>query len=225
MIKEILAVFKNDSLMDRAFDRSYEMLEKTQAMFKTAKDVLRYSDTNDIDIDINDEDSVVNKYQRDVRKDVFNHLVLAGIEDLPSGLILVSIVIDLERIGDYTKNIVDIAKNHRGKLHGGVMEEDLIKLEEAVEVNFIRTIEIFKNTDEEAGRELIKEYKWVSKLCDDRIQSLMREEITDLTPGAAVSLAIYIRSLKRIHSHLRNVTTSVVNPFHRIGYKPKKKKI
>ncbi len=46
----------------------------------------------------------------------------------------------------------------------------------------------------------------------------------NLSVGSAVTLALYFRSLKRINGHLRNITTSVVNPFHRIGFKPKKKK-
>ncbi|MCK5087950.1 MAG: hypothetical protein KAQ90_10540, partial [Melioribacteraceae bacterium] len=74
MIKEILAVFKSDTLMDRAFQRSYDMLYLTQSMFKESQRVLRKTDSNKVAININDQDSEVNKFQRDLRKDVFNHL-------------------------------------------------------------------------------------------------------------------------------------------------------
>ncbi len=224
MIKEILAVFKSDTLMDRAFQRSYDMLYLTQSMFKESQRVLRKTDSNKVAININDQDSEVNKFQRDLRKDVFNHLTMSGTDELGSGLVLVSIVIDIERIGDFTKNIVEIAQNHPQRLHAGEFEDDLIRIENAVEDNFNRTIECFKNANEEIGKELLKEYKWVARLCDEKIASLMRGEDTSLTSGSAVALAIYLRALKRIFSHLRNVTTSVVNPFHRIGFKPKKKK-
>lgn len=225
MLKEIFSVFKSDTLMDRAFQRSFEMLDLTLKMYRQAKQVLRETEHNKVETDIYDEDSEVNKYQREVRKDVFNHLVLTEGEQLSSGLILVSIVIDIERIGDYTKNIVEVAMNHPQRLHAGKYEEDLLKLEDAVEDNFVRTIDVFKNSDEEAGRQLIKEYKWITKLSDDVINSLVKMEDPGIPAGSAVALALYFRSLKRIHSHLRNITTSVVNPFHRIGYKPKKKKI
>ena len=112
MIKEILSVFKSNTLMDRAFQRSYDMLDLTYKMYLQAKEVLRHTEHTDIEVDITDEDIEVNKYQREVRKDVFNHLVLTEGEQLSSGLVLISIVIDLERIGDYTKNIVEIAQNH-----------------------------------------------------------------------------------------------------------------
>ena len=38
----------------------------------------------------------------------------------------------------------------------------------------------------------------------------------------AACLALYIRYLKRVCAHLRNISTSIVNPFHRIGFREKK---
>lgn len=224
MIKEILSIFKSNTLMDRAFQRSYTMLDLTYRMFLQAKHVLRETEQTDLEFDINNEDSEVNKYQREVRKDVFKHLVLTEGEQLTSGLILVSIVIDIERIGDYTKNIVDLAQSHQLRLNGGTFENELVRIENAVLENFQRTLEVFKNSDEEAAIGLLKEFKWISKVSDDCLTSLVKETDQNISSGSAVALALYFRSLKRINSHLRNVTTSVVNPFHRIGYKPKKKK-
>ncbi len=224
MIREILSVFKANTLMDRAFQRSYDMLDLTYKMYIQAKEVLRKTEHSKLEVDLSDEDSEVNKFQREVRKDVFNHLVLTDGEQLSSGLVLVSIVIDVERIGDYTKNIVEIAQNHPQRLHGGKFEDDLLRIEDAVDDNFKRTVDVFKTSDEVAARELIKEYKWISKVSDDDLMSLVKQADPSITSGSAAALALYFRSLKRINAHLRNVTTSVVNPFHRIGYKPKKKK-
>jgi len=200
------------------------MLEITNEMYKESKRVLRDSDNSEFTYDVNAQDVKINKLQREVRKDVFNHLAMSGNIELSSGMVLASIVIDLERIGDFTKNIVEIAQNHPQRLHAGEFEDELIELERAVEDSFGRTIYCFKNSDEKAAMNLLREYKWVNKKFDAKIDSLMRGEDTTLTIGSAVSLAIYLRALKRIFSHLRNVTSSVVNPFHRIGFKPKKKK-
>jgi len=224
MIKEILAVFKSDSLMERAFQRSYDMLDLTRLMFSESKQVLRETETSLAKYDINDQDSEVNKYQREVRKDVLNHLLMAGTDELVSGMVLVSIVIDIERIGDFTKNIVEIAQNHPQRLHAGEFEDELIKMENAVSDSLDRTIDCFKNSNEVAAAQLLREYKWIPKACDKKIGSLVRGEDTSLTSGGAVALAIYIRALKRIFAHSVNVATSIVNPFHRIGFKPKKKK-
>ena len=224
MLKELISVFRNDSLLDRAFERSFEMLDLTHKMYLEAKNVLRHTDTNQIDIDINDEDIKVNKFQREVRKDVFNHLTMAGTESLSSDLVLVNIVIDLERIGDITKNIVEIAQEHPEKLTSKLFDEKVAELEIAVSDNFEKTIKAFKEADEELAAQIVKEYRWVSRACDKILMALMHNEDKEIKSGSAVALALYIRQLKRINSHLKNIATSIVNPFHRIGYKPKKKK-
>ncbi|MBN1302222.1 MAG: hypothetical protein JW995_13485 [Melioribacteraceae bacterium] len=222
MLKELLSIFKNDSLMDRAYKRSFEMLARTKSMFVEAKQVLRNTEHNEINIDIEDEDIEINKYQREVRKDVLKHLALEGVEELPSGLVLVSIVIDLERIGDYTKNIVEIAKDYKPKLSGGPFEDGIERIENAVEQNFDMTLEVFREADEEKGRQLLAEQKWISKEADKMIRAIVRGEAEGFDAPTAAAITLYLRSLKRIYSHMRNITTSVVNPFHRIGYKPKK---
>ncbi len=222
MFKEWLSIFRKDTLMDRAYRRSYEMLDITQDMFLKAKTSLRYTKGTPMDIDIYSRDAEVNRYEREVRRNVFNHLAVSGVGKLASGLILVSIIIDIERIGDYTKNIVELALNHPKKLHGGAFETDLQGVEGAVEDSFIRTKECFKAADAKAAERLLTEYAWVTRVCDNCLYRLVREEDKNITSGDAASLALYFRWLKRISSHLRNITTSVINPFDSIGFKPQK---
>jgi len=63
-----------------------------------------------------------------------------------------------------------------------------------------------------------------SRLCDRCLFALVKEEDKTVRAGDAASLALYFRWLKRINSHLRNITTSVVNPFDRIGFEPRRTK-
>ena len=46
-------------------------------------------------------------------------------------------------------------------------------------------------------------------------------EVSDLKSPEASAVVLYSRFLKRIGSHSRNIATSIVNPFHRIGYNEK----
>jgi hypothetical protein len=62
----------------------------------------------------------------------------------------------------------------------------------------------------------------VSEVCDQIVDDVVRGKTDTLRPGDAAALALYTRYLKRISAHLKNVLSSVVNPFHRIGYKEKK---
>lgn len=223
MFKKWLAIFKKDTLMDRAYQRSFKMLDITLDMFREARESLRNRDDSEIDLKIKERDKQVNSYEREVRRMVFNHLAVQGTIDLPSGLALVSIIIDIERIGDYTKNMVELALDHPGRLHGGQFEEDLKRMEEAVEDNFITTKKCFVDGDSALALALLEKYAWVNDACDDRVKDVVQEKDQSIRPGDAAAMTLYIRFLKRVNSHLRNITTSVVNPFDRIGFNPKKK--
>ncbi len=223
MFKKWLAIFRKDTLMDRAYKRSFKMLDITLDMFREARESLRNRDDSEIDLKIKERDKQVNSYEREVRRMVFNHLAVQGTIELPSGLALVSIIIDIERIGDYTKNMVELALDHPGRLHGGQFEEDLKRMEEAVEDNFITTKKCFADEDTALALALLEKYAWVNDACDDRVKDVVQEKDQSIRPGDAAAMTLYIRFLKRVNSHLRNITTSVVNPFDRIGFNPKKK--
>lgn len=217
MLKELLNIFKKDTKLDQAFSRSYEMLDITRDMFLEAKRSLRETDSNQIATLVYERDKDINRYEREVRQFVFQHLAVAGTDDLTSGLVLISIIIDIERIGDYTKNMVELAINHPPRL-GSKYEEDLRKVEDAVEDTFVRVRNIFETADEADAEKLITDYLWVNRLCDQRVIDYIREVDDTVSCGDAVTLALYFRYLKRINSHLRNIATSVCNPFDKIGF-------
>jgi len=221
MFRKWLAIFKKDTLIDRAYQRSFKMLDITQSMFVEAKASLRKREDCEVNLQVKETDKEVNSYEREVRRMVFNHLAVAGTVDLPSGFVLVSIIIDIERIGDYAKNMVELALDHPGKLRGGEFEKDIARIEEALEDNFTQTKKCFMEGMGDIALELLKKYAWVNDLCDQIVEDLVKEKDKNIGPGDAAALALYTRWLKRINSHLRNITTSVVNPFDRIGFEPK----
>lgn len=223
MFKKWLAIFKKDTLMDRAYKRSFEMLDITRAMYLEAKESLRQRDDNEVDLKVKETDKEVNSYEREVRRMVFNHLAVRGTADLPSGLVLIHIIVDIERIGDYAKNMVELALEHPGKLHGGEFEEKISRIEEAVGDNFIQTKKCFKEDNADLALGLLEKFAWVNDVCDEIAVAVVNERDKNIKPGDAAALALYTRWLKRINSHLRNITTSVVNPLDRIGFEPEEK--
>jgi phosphate uptake regulator len=224
MLKELLAIFKKDTKLDEAFRHSYEMLDITKDMYLKAKRSLRETETNQLDRSVYKQDKRINKYEREVRRGVLQHLTVTGREGLPSGLTLVSIIGDIERVGDYMKNIVELAENHSKKLHAGEKEDDLSRVEEAVEEAFDRVRAVLETSDESAAIAFIEDYIWLNPLCDERVTHYIKEMDQSVSPGDSVALALYFRYLKRIHSHLRNIATSVYRPFHKIGFVSKKLK-
>lgn len=224
MLKELLAIFNKDTKLDEAFSLSYEMLDITKDMFLKARSSLRETETNQLDTSVYKQDKKINKFEREVRKEVLQHLTITGREGLPSGLTLVSIISDIERVGDYTKNIVELAETHPKRLHGGRNEDNLKRVENAVEEAFVRVRAVLETSDEDAAIAFIEDYIWLNPLCDERVTEYIKEMDQSVSAGDSVTLALYFRYLKRIHSHLRNIATSVYRPFHKIGFVSKKLK-
>ncbi len=219
MWKSLLHLFKEEDLYTQALENSYQMLDMDLAMYEASVDSLRRSDISEIAIDIYKMDKQINAYERDVRKKVITHLAVTGSADLVSGLVLVSVVIDIERIGDYTKNIFDLARNHPARLTAGSAEEELRRIEATVTQQFRDMITAFKTSDEKQARKIMAEYKEeVSAACDNITHGVVNGEIQDLGTSEGTAVALYARYLKRIAAHSRNIITSVVNPFDRIGY-------
>ena len=219
MFKQIFEIFKSNSLHEQALTECHEMLEIVRQMFNESVNSLRNSDTAEIPIDIYATDKKINEFERDVRRKVMTHLAVGGKEDIGSGLILVSVVIDIERIGDYTKNIYDLAKTHPKKLSSGSLQETLDNMENSTKEFLNKAIDAFKNQDIELARSLMEEYKTdISTISNEIVNALVSGENAEFSSDQASTLCLYARYLKRIAAHSRNLVSSIVNPFERIGY-------
>jgi phosphate transport system protein len=207
MLREILKLLNRDNLQVQALSECYEMLDMCHTMVRASVRSLRETDTDEVDVDVYQMDRRLNSFERDVRRKVMTHLSLGNTADIASGLTLVSIVIDLERIGDYTKNIYDLARAHPTRLHAGEHEEVVSAVEQTTLENFDRTVKAFKTGDIDEARKLMVEYKAdISKQCAEVEGRLVRGE------------TLFMRFLKRISAHSRNLVSSLVNPVDRIGY-------
>ena len=219
MFKEIFAMFKGDSLYIQALDECHEMLEIDREMFTQSIKALRTSDSAEIPIDIYAMDKKINSFEMDVRRKVATHLVVANSQDIGPGLVLTSVVIDIERIGDYTKNIYDLAVTHPKKLYVESIEDRVASIENSTINYFNDTIDAFKNQDVDKARVLMTSYKDnISKESQNLVEDIISGKISDLSVSQSASIVLYARYLKRIAAHSRNLISSVVNPFERIGY-------
>jgi phosphate transport system protein len=218
MFRDILKLLSKDNLMEQALQECHEMADICHEMVVASVESLRRRDDASVDVDVLAMDKQLNSFERDVRRKVMTHLTLGHRADIASGLVLVSIVIDLERIGDYSKNIYDLAVAHPERFVCGPLEEQLARTEAHVLGIFGRTVKAFKSGDADEARRIMHEYKEdISRQCREMERSLVTGAVT-LPSREAVTLALYLRFLKRISAHSRNLISSVVNPFDRIGY-------
>ena len=221
MYKKFLELFGKENLLDLAITTTIKMMESDREMFRASVDSLRQQNHARLPFDIYEKDKLINEYEREVRRHVLTHLTVAGTQNIVPGLVLVSIVIDVERIGDYTKNIAELAVAHPTRLHGGIFEDDLQDIEQVVTERFDKIIEVISGMDTNIAASIISDHRNISSRCDRIIVDIIGEKDKDLSPGNATALALYFRYLKRIASHITNMATSVVNPFPRIGFHPK----
>jgi phosphate uptake regulator len=216
--KELYELWRRDNSLTQALNESYVMLEDTRDMFKAAGNSLRYSLNGEIEINIYEKDQKINAYQQKVRRKVLKHLAITGGANIIPGLVLTSIVIDIERIGDYAKNITELAVAHPAKLVCGSYEEVVKKIENAVIDMFDKIVPILKESDQDGAKELLQTNWWIRGKSDGILESVIQGKDTSLSCGDAAATALYARYLKRTGAHLLNITSSVINPFEKIGF-------
>ena len=224
MFSEFLKVWKKKSLTAETVDEAIKMLLKTREMFVESVWSLRESPTGELRLDIYQHDKAINKLERDIRKKLMTHVMIFDKSEVIAGLTLASVVIDIERIGDYTKNIADLAIQHKKELKAAEFEETVVSIENRVKDFFEWTIKAFPESDVELARKVVNQYKDVSRDSAIMDNTLVKGEC-NFSISDAVTLALYARFLKRIAAHLYNICTSIVNPFHRIGFKEKSNEI
>jgi phosphate uptake regulator len=173
-------------------------------------------------VDIYARDKRINKFQRQVRRNIVTHLAVSTNPDINTALVLTAIVIDIERIGDYTKNIVEIAAAYPGVFDGGDLEEDIAEIEESIRRMFEDTISALEESNLDTARQIIGDHQMVADRVDEAINELIGGRVLTEKSGDAVTAALHLRYLKRISAHLKNVATSVVNPYYRIGFREKR---
>ena len=190
-------------------------------MFTDSIDALRSGEKNKVIKSIKQRDEKINQYQRDIRKKVVTYYSISkDVRNIDSGLVLINMVVDIERVGDYTKNILDLAKHYPKKLVSEKISEDLRVIEKAVIERFSNTLRAVQEMDESIAKELIKSYRSdLGKLSDNLVASSISGNHAVGEEHKASSMVLYARYLKRIGAHLKNITSVVVNPFESIGYK------
>jgi len=221
VFKDIVKLWNADNLLSQAWDESYKMMMLSNEIFTQAIKYLREGENQDIIKALKKRDVEINIFQRDVRRKVVTHYAISqDIDDLPNGLVLLNMVVDVERLGDYTKNILDIALNHPNIIKSEEFSEDLYHVEQEVISRFSKTIEAIHTQDADVARSMMVSYKeTLTGVSDDIVNGCISGKITLGDESKTVSLALYARYLKRIGAHLKNITTVLINPFDAVGYK------
>ena len=221
LFKDVINLWKADDLLSQSWDESYKMLNLSHEIFQQALIYLRNGENIDTLKTLKMRDKEINEFQRDVRRKVLTHYAVEqDTSNMADGLILINMVVDIERIGDYCKNILDLAINHDQSIKSSEISEDLAMIEEEVKSRFEKTIQAIQAQDVEIAQSLMEGYKeQMTGKSDEIVNGILKDELHFGSEARTASIALYARYLKRIGAHLKNITTTLVNPFDAIGYK------
>lgn len=195
-----------------------EMLDGGRRAFDMAASVfLEGSDPETIREELFAIDKRINRGERQIRKELVVHASVHGATEFPACLILMSLVKDAERVGDYSKNLFDLAVLvPRGP--EGEHRESLEDLKERICGLMTVCGEVFESNDKAEARKLIVEAKEIEDICDEKVQTLVSADDPDKMGPAHV---LAYRYFKRVISHVRNVTSSIVQPLHKLDFTSK----
>jgi phosphate transport system protein len=159
-------------------------------------------------------DHRVNEAEREIRRELVVHASVHGGIDTPAILVYMSIVKDVERIGDYAKNLFDLAADE-AELHTSAAVEDLRGFRVEVAQLIPDVAAAFDARDDELARPLLSRGDQLLDTFDDRVSDLVRGTAQD---PQAVAVALTYRYLKRIVAHLMNVLSAVVMSLDQLDY-------
>jgi len=216
MLKEIITLWKGQTFMGRVVEQFGQMLRDAEAVFNLAWG----SATGQMIIDkirpqIYDKDIAVNKHERQIRRMVAEHLSINPRQDTSGCLTMMSLVKDAERIGDYSKNIFELAVIIKGNISEMKFAERLLNIQKKISMNFPKLTRAFLESDENLAKEILEDYAPIKDECSHILQDMLSEE---LSTREAVATALFSRYLKRINSHMSNIASGIIYPLDKIDF-------
>ena len=210
-------LFSKEDLLNEAIGLTNSMLEDVVEMALAAWKEVRTGVTSELDIDM--QDKMINRKLSEVRRAVIAHLNVGDRQNLYPALVLTSIVVDIERVGDYAKSMSSMARQTKTPIATGQFEEDLAKIEQTVFHELLpKGCKALLTEDYESAAMLLRGADWINRSCDEMAREMSTGQVQDMPASQQVQLVLFIRYIKRINSHWQNALTSIVNPYDRIGF-------
>jgi phosphate uptake regulator len=208
--------FKRSSSSDDRLDNIeatiQQMLADDKVVFELAMSTLLDGvDWKGVRREIKATDQRVNEGEREVRRDLVIHASVVGAIDTPALLVYMSVVKDIERVGDYGKNLRDLARDGVDLSAFPAWHDLRTEVADMIE----QTAEVFGNRDDQQAREMLARGDELLDRFDEAVSGIVRGE--DDRPHA-VGRALAARYLKRVVAHLTNVLSAVVMPIDQLDY-------
>lgn len=212
MFERLFGSGKPSVLLQAAFRDVTTMLEQGGRMLDHSLAVLL--DHAELEVDLDRLDDVIDEGERMVRRRVLEHLTVNPSQDLVASLVLVSMVQDAERIGDFARGLAEVADLAKSRREGPFADH-LRGLAGRIRPLFETCDQAFREDDPEKARQVVAAHRGIKA---DLIQFTRSIADSDLTADMAVVYGSATRILRRISAHLSNIASTVVQPYDRIRH-------
>jgi phosphate uptake regulator len=215
MFKWLKRIDPESSGLSQMMRQFGQMLTEGRHIFDAATNAfLGGTDPEVVREDLFATDQTINELEQAIRREVVVHGSVHGASELPACLVLMSIVKDAERIGDYCKNVFDLAVRCR-KRKDDVYYADLVRLKNVISQLLAEARSIYGAQDEENARDFVKRIYGHENHCDARVDALLADDPKTTQPAAT---ALCYRYYKRVLAHLSNIVSSIFVPVDRLDY-------
>ena len=217
MLQELLRIFRGDDPLSKVADDFALMLNLTREMSHSAGKIFFGEDHDENAQDkVHKTDAEVNELERVIRRSLMTHLAIPGNSaDAPYSLLLMSLVKDVERLGDYAKNLSEIVEIGPDVLPEGAELDELQLIRKSVESAYQACANVVLSSRQGEAAELIQQGRETARRCDGLITTIGK---SDYDASTTTALILGSRYYKRINAHVLNVLSSVVMPLDKIDY-------
>lgn len=214
MFEKLISIWKKDSLVATAYQDTTEMLKLAETQFQAVSDQFLYQ--KKIEFDVYAKDEKINSFEIEIRRKVLEHLTVNPKQDTVASLVLTSIIVDIERIGDYIKNIFELHEIIQCEAFQEKYAAHLRQATKNISEMFALSTVAFVEEDKEKAEKVLVLYQVVKNECRATIRDVAADET--LRAKEAVTYGLYARFLRRISAHMANIATTVLNPYDKIRY-------
>jgi len=203
-----------DSGIDHIEAQVQRMVTDARHTFDLAMNAITGGSVASVGDEVRRTDRRINVTEMEIRRELVVHFSVHADGDATEMLVFMNMVKDLERIGDYNKNVFDLAEQGVSFLDADDLDR-ILGFRDEISSRIALMGEILTMRDVEAARAYIARGDEMRHEFDDLVTELVHS-----TGSAhhAVPRALLYRFLKRITAHSLNVVTAVVMPVDRLDY-------
>jgi len=220
--KALLSAWRGGGLISDMYEEFADMLDKASRTFDTAWKALRGEvEPESLAEEVSSRDKEINRTERLIRRQVVEHLSFQQGADVTLCLILMSIVKDAERLGDYARDLFWVSYISPRVALAEPFAGEVERLHSEITRLIFDSRKALADSDEELARDVMKREDRIKKDCDRLIDNLAA---SGLPSDRTVALTLVSRYLNRITAHTANVSSGVVNPVERLDFRPEEKR-